>query len=91
MNILRFNHRFCNIDYVVLSSVKGIRVIRIVFSLDVNCQYSKKFWERMKEFPLHMWIDEETIVEFVIPSWHINAHGADCHADFGLSFRDGVG
>jgi hypothetical protein len=45
----------------------------------------------MKEFPLEMQIDEETIVEFVIPSWHINAHGADCRADFGLSFRDGVG
>ena len=26
-----------------------------------------------------------------VPSWHINAHGANCHADFGLSFRDGVG
>ena len=38
-----------------------------------------------------MWIDEETVVEFAIPSWHINAHGADCRADFGLSFRDGVG
>ena len=38
-----------------------------------------------------MQIDKETKVEFVIPSWHINAHGADCRADFGLSFRDGVG
>ena len=45
----------------------------------------------MKDFPLHMWIDEETVVEFAIPSWHINAHGADCRADFGLSYRDGVG
>ena len=38
-----------------------------------------------------MQIDEETLVEFAIPSWHINAHGADCQADFGLSFHDGVG
>ena len=30
-------------------------------------------------------------MEFAIPSWHINAHGADCRADFGLSYRDGVG
>ena len=45
----------------------------------------------MKDFPLEMQIDEEMIVEFAIPSWHINAHGAGCHADFGLSFRDGVG
>ena len=38
-----------------------------------------------------MWIDEETVIEFAIPSWHINAHGTDCRADFGLSYRDGVG
>ena len=38
-----------------------------------------------------MQIDEETVVEFAILSWHINAHGSDCCADFGLSFQDGVG
>ena len=70
---------------------KGIRVIRIVLTFDVNCQYSKKFWEQMKDLPLEMWIDEETVVEFAIPSWYINAYGADCHADFGLSYWDCVG
>ena len=85
-HILTFNHRFCNVDYVVLSSVKGVRLPRIVLTFDINCQYSKKFWERMKKFPLEMQIDEDTAVEFAIPSWHINAHGADCRADFGLSF-----
>ena len=32
---LIFNHRYCNIDYVVLSSAKGIRVIRIVLTFDM--------------------------------------------------------
>ena len=45
----------------------------------------------MKKFPLEMQIKEDTVVEFAIPSWHINAHGANCHANFGLSFWDGVG
>jgi hypothetical protein len=89
--ILTFHNRFCNIDYVVLSSVKGERLPRIVFTFDIGCQYSKKFWERMKKFPLEMQINEETTIEFAIPSWHINAHGADCRANFGLSFREGVG
>ena len=40
---------------------------------------------------MELQIDKETVVEFAIPSWHINAHGPDCHADFGLSFWDGVG
>lgn len=45
----------------------------------------------MKNFPIEMQLDENTAVEFGIPSWHINAHGADCRANFGLNFRDGVG
>ena len=45
----------------------------------------------MKKFPLEMQMKEDTVIEFAIPSWHINAHGADCRANFGLSFRDGVG
>ena len=45
----------------------------------------------MKTFPPELQIKEDTVIEFTIPSWHINAHGANCHADFGLSFRNGVG
>jgi hypothetical protein len=86
-----FHNRFCNIDHVVLSSVKGEHPYRIVFTYDIGCQYSKKFDARMKKFPQDMHIAEDTLIEFGVPSWHINAHGADCRADFGLSFRDGVG
>ena len=45
----------------------------------------------MKKFLLEMQINEDTEIEFAIPSWHINARGADCCANFGLSFQDGVG
>ena len=38
-----------------------------------------------------MHLNKNSIIEFAVPSWHINAHGADCHANFGLSFCDGVG
>jgi Kyakuja-Dileera-Zisupton transposase len=71
--------------------IKGVRLSWIVLNFDINCQYLKKFWKQIKEFPLEMQIDKKTVVEFALPSWHINAHGANCHADFGLSFQDGVG
>lgn len=90
LQVTCFN-RFCNIDYVVLSSVKGENYSRIVFTSDIGCQYSKKFKDRMEKFPLDMQIPSNTIIEFAVPSWHINAHGPDCRANFGLSFRDGVG
>ena len=40
---------------------------------------------------MELQINKEMIVEFAIPSWHINAHGPDCRADFGLNFQDRVG
>lgn len=76
---------------MVLSSVRGEHYHRIVFTFDIGCQYAKKFKQRMEQFPLDMQISKDTIIEFAVPSWHINAHGPDCRADFGLGFRDGVG
>lgn len=78
-------------DYTVLSSIKGEHLCHIVLTSDIGCQYSKKFLQRMKDFPAEMQINKDTIVEFAVPSWHINAHGADCQADFGLGYRVGVG
>ena len=60
-------------------------------TFDIGCQYSKNFWEWVKKFPLEMQMSEDTVIKFAISSWHINAHGPDCHANFGLSFQDSVG
>ena len=85
------SNRFCNIDYVILSSIKGEAFSRIVLTYDIGCQYSKKFDQRMSKFLPEVQLSKGTIIEFGVPSWHINAHGPDCQADFGLGFRDGVG
>ncbi|KAF8221307.1 hypothetical protein L208DRAFT_1533436 [Tricholoma matsutake] len=45
----------------------------------------------MSKFSPELQLSKGTIIEFGVPSWHINAHGPDCQADFGLGFRDGVG
>ena len=83
--------RFCNVDYTVLSSVKGEQLDHIVLTFDIGCQYSKKFSQRVGDFPADMQISKNAVIEFAVPSWHINAHGADCCTNFGLSYRTGVG
>ncbi|KAF8231606.1 hypothetical protein L208DRAFT_1276280, partial [Tricholoma matsutake] len=45
----------------------------------------------MSKFPPELQLSKGTVIEFGIPSWHINAHGPNCQADFGLGFWDGVG
>jgi len=90
-DLVHYFSRFSNIDYVVLSAVKGEKLKHIVFTSDIGCQYSKKFQHCMMDFPDDMQIDTDTTVEFGVPSWHISAHGADCRASFGLNYREGVG
>ena len=45
----------------------------------------------MQSFPNNLAVDPNTVIEFAVPSWHINSHGPDCRANFGLSYMDGVG
>ncbi|KAF8230998.1 hypothetical protein L208DRAFT_1053501, partial [Tricholoma matsutake] len=45
----------------------------------------------MSKFSPELQLSKGAIIEFGVPSWHINAHGPDCQADFGLGFQDGVG
>lgn len=45
----------------------------------------------MLKFPADMHLNINSVIEFAVSSWHINAHGPDCCADFGLSFCNGVG
>ena len=76
---------------MTLKEPKGEQLPCIILTFDISCQYSKKFKECMLKFSANMHLNKNSIIEFAVPSWHINAHGADCHANFGLSFCDGVG
>lgn len=78
-------------DYIVLSSLIGITLLRIVLTYDIGCQWSKKFNQRMEKFPEHMRLDPRVNVDVGIPSWHIMGHGEGCRTNFALAYMDGVG
>jgi hypothetical protein len=77
-------------DYVILSSLAGVKLQRIVITYDIGCQWSKNFRRRVEEFPSDLKLDPAMVVEVGIPSWHINGHGDNCKI-FSLSYMDGVG
>lgn len=83
--------RYCNMDFIVLSMLAGVKLPRVVLPYDIGCQYLKTFTRWMEEFPNNMKIDSNTQVDIGIPGWHINGHGLDCKANFNLSFMDGIG
>ncbi|KAI0245468.1 hypothetical protein BJV78DRAFT_1356698 [Lactifluus subvellereus] len=81
---------YCNMDYIILSSLAGVKLPRVVITYDIGCQWCKNFWHHMEEFADDLKLDPATLVEVGIPSWHINGHGDNCKT-FCLGYMDGVG
>jgi hypothetical protein len=84
--------RYCNIDYLVLSSLLGFALMWLVVSYDIACQYYKKFWERMDALPdsMHLHIPRDC-VWWKVPNFHLLGHGAACHCCFSFHFLRGAG
>jgi hypothetical protein len=78
-------------DYIILSSLSGTKLARVVLSYDIGCQWSKNFSQRMKDFPENLQLHPDVEVEVGIPTWHVNGHGDDCKANFSLGYMHGVG
>jgi len=80
-------YRYCNMDYIILSALIGFSLLRLVFSYDIVCQWSKNLDPRMLEYPEHMRIDLDRVeVQNAVPSFHIRAHGSDCQQLFSFAF-----
>lgn len=74
-------------DYIVLSSLKGHHLSRIVVTYDIACQWSRNFASRMKLYPEDMQLDLNQIeLRPAVPDFHIRAHGPDCQQTFSLAF-----
>ncbi|KAI0037608.1 hypothetical protein FA95DRAFT_1578725, partial [Auriscalpium vulgare] len=85
--------RYCNMDFLFLSTIAGTAssMKRIVLTYDIACQYSKNFMRRMSQFPEAYQIDiSETLIIFLIPKFHLLAHGLPCQVGFNLNNTEGM-
>ncbi len=86
--------RYANMDYLVFSTILGVVIAALLFSYDIACQWSKKFFRRMEEnFPPEMHIDRSKVEEirFAIPKKHYRVHGGEPHSRWCLNFIRWVG
>ncbi|KAI0064330.1 hypothetical protein BV25DRAFT_1790798, partial [Artomyces pyxidatus] len=91
---LQRGERYVNMDYVVLSSLgaTAAQLKTFFFSYDISCQWSKNFYKRLKNFPSKMWLKSDDVdVKFVIPKFHLQAHGEPCQIAYSLNYTEGVG
>ena len=59
--------------------MKAFTPKRLVISYDIACQWSQNFVSRCSNLPSHILFDPtSTSVEYVIPKFHIAAHGPTC-------------
>ncbi|KAF7969176.1 hypothetical protein HWV62_28190 [Athelia sp. TMB] len=76
----------------LIFKTKGLRGALDIY--DINCQYCRKFWERVRAHPQELGlpehIDEATLI-FAVGSFHLSAHVAECYSEFSLHFIEGIG
>ncbi len=79
-------------DYVVLSTLRNTEYKTLLFSYDIACQWHKHFRSRMANFPEALQLDADgMILRYVVPKFHLPAHGAACQSRFSLNFLPRVG
>ncbi|KAI0057515.1 hypothetical protein BV25DRAFT_1812302 [Artomyces pyxidatus] len=92
---LQRGERYMNMDYVVLSSLTHTRgandLNTFFFSYDISCQWNVNFYRRLAErFPDHALMNTGKTVTFLIPKFHLLAHGQSCQLNFSLNYTEGV-
>ena len=63
----------------------------LTFSYDICCAWSVHFWERLEKVYGDIYqVPEDLQISFVIPKFHLEAHGEDCKASFNLNHTTGA-
>jgi hypothetical protein len=84
--------RYCNMDYLVFSSLQSADRLPLVLSYDISCQYSKRVWSRMNKLPPSLHIRQTPAdVTFLVPKFHLPAHIETCQSTFSFNLEPGVG
>ncbi|KAK7676418.1 hypothetical protein QCA50_020636 [Cerrena zonata] len=89
---LQVGERYCNMDYVFLSSIVGVMVLLILASYDIACQFFTGFPLRVPHLPkrLQPLIPLKNIIP-KIPKAHIYTHNEKCHGPYSFNWTKGAG
>ncbi|KZT31986.1 hypothetical protein SISSUDRAFT_994515, partial [Sistotremastrum suecicum HHB10207 ss-3] len=87
---LQVGERYSNMDYIFLSSIISASVAIIMISYDIACQWSKNIKTRVTSYPIDLAANFFTfILRYVIPKFHLPAHGPKCQCPYSLNYLEG--
>ncbi|KLO04935.1 hypothetical protein SCHPADRAFT_840007, partial [Schizopora paradoxa] len=83
---------YSNMDYIFASASRCAKGSRMVVSYDIACQWHRNFPSRCETFPDDIAFDPLLVdLVYVIPKFHIHAHGSNCQSKFSLNYRRHMG
>ncbi|KLO10990.1 hypothetical protein SCHPADRAFT_831771 [Schizopora paradoxa] len=89
---LQKGEKYSNMDFIFSSAIRDITAKRLVVSYDIACQWHKKLRGRLANMnPAYSPDIDSRVVDFVIPKFHIGAHGSSCQTRFSLNYRPHMG
>ncbi|KZV60023.1 hypothetical protein PENSPDRAFT_552578, partial [Peniophora sp. CONT] len=86
--------RFACMDYGVFSMLRATAkdIKTLLFSYDISCSWSVNFHKRLADFYEELYrLPPDALITFVVPKFHLEAHGEDCKCAFNLNHTSGAG
>ncbi|KAJ7429220.1 hypothetical protein B0H11DRAFT_2167516 [Mycena galericulata] len=89
---LQKGERYANMDYIVMSALRGFDLKELAISYDIACQWEKNLREHLRRLPPELLLDIENIfLQCGLPIWHASAHNKACASENALNFLIGLG
>ncbi|KAF7330703.1 CxC2 domain-containing protein [Mycena sanguinolenta] len=89
---LQVGERQCNMDFVLLAALIGLRLLWLIISYDIACQFAINFWSRMMQLPAHMQLAiQQKDVWWKVPNFHLPDHKPKCHSPYSFHWMWGAG
>ena len=80
-------------DYIFWSALRGNVATNVVVSYDIACSWYKNLMARRSLLPdslSRLFASQSPRFRFVVPKFHIIAHGKDCQDKFSLNYLRGM-
>jgi hypothetical protein len=88
INYLTMPIRYANMDFLVHYTPLGFQLTSLILSYDIACQWSRNLSKRNRQFDQELQFSKAllAVIIFVIPKFHIYAHGPSCQTKFSLNY-----
>ncbi|KAJ8468439.1 hypothetical protein ONZ45_g17240 [Pleurotus djamor] len=85
---LQKGERYVNTDFIIHQTLQDQPFARLCISYDIACQYSVNFATRNATFSSDLRLSDSAVsqITYVVPKFHLYAHGPKCQAKFNLNY-----